>query len=104
MFKIKSIKWVRNFAHASVLVLSVIFMAALFPMQIDKTEATDDPEEDTVISPLKKGDQVVHAKFGEGIVLSCKNGIAEIAFPYPAGIKKIAAGHPSLKRKAEMVS
>ena len=50
MFKIKSIKWVRNFAHASVLVLSVIFMAALFPMQIDKTEATDDPEEDTVIS------------------------------------------------------
>ncbi len=69
-----------------------------------KREADLDPEEDTVISPLKKGDQVVHAKFGEGIVLSCKNGIAEIAFPYPAGIKKIAAGHPSLKRKAEMVS
>ena len=69
-----------------------------------KREADLDPEENTVINSLKKGDQVVHAKFGEGVVLSCKNGIAEIAFPYPAGIKKIALGHPSLKRKSEMVS
>ncbi|MCH4207014.1 MAG: UvrD-helicase domain-containing protein [Solobacterium sp.] len=51
---------------------------------------------------LKKGEQVVHAKFGEGIVISCKGGIAEIAFPYPFGIKKIAAGHPSLKRKTDL--
>ena len=51
---------------------------------------------------LKKGEQVVHSKFGEGIVVSCKNGIAEIAFPYPYGVKKIAAGHPSLKRKADL--
>ena len=48
---------------------------------------------------LKKGDQVSHGKFGDGIVISCKNGIAEIAFPYPYGVKKIAAGHPSLTKK-----
>jgi DNA helicase-2/ATP-dependent DNA helicase PcrA len=48
---------------------------------------------------FKKGDQVSHVKFGDGIVIACKNGIAEIAFPYPYGVKKIAAGHPSLSRK-----
>lgn len=48
---------------------------------------------------LKKGEQVVHSKFGEGIVISCEKGIAVIAFPYPFGVKKIAAGHPTLKKK-----
>lgn len=48
---------------------------------------------------IKKGDQVSHVKFGDGIVISCKNGIAEIAFAYPFGVKKIAAGHPSLTKK-----
>jgi DNA helicase-2/ATP-dependent DNA helicase PcrA len=51
---------------------------------------------------FKKGELVVHSKFGEGVVLSCVSGIAEIAFPYPFGVKKIAAGHPSLKRKSEI--
>ncbi|MCI5723581.1 MAG: UvrD-helicase domain-containing protein [Erysipelotrichaceae bacterium] len=51
-------------------------------------------------SGLKKGDIVVHAKFGEGIVVSIKNEIAEIAFPYPYGVKKVAAGHPSIKKKS----
>ena len=59
---------------------------------------------DSPAPQIHKGEQVVHAKFGEGVVISCKNGIAEIAFPYPYGIKKIAAGHPSLKRKSELVS
>ncbi|MEE3487497.1 MAG: UvrD-helicase domain-containing protein [Bulleidia sp.] len=49
---------------------------------------------------LKTGDRVSHAKFGEGLVINCKGGIAEIAFPYPYGVKKIAAGHPSLKKVA----
>ncbi len=48
---------------------------------------------------LKKGEMVTHTKFGEGVVIKCVNGIAEIAFPYPHGIKKIASGHPTLKRK-----
>ena len=56
------------------------------------------------IPQIRKGEQVIHSKFGEGIVLSCRNGIAEIAFPFPYGVKKIAAGHPSLKRKSELVS
>ena len=46
-----------------------------------------------------KGEMVEHAKFGEGVVISCKGGIAEIAFQFPFGIKKIAAAHPSLKKK-----
>ena len=50
---------------------------------------------------LKKGEIVEHAKFGEGVVISCKNGIAQIAFSFPHGIKNIAAGHPSLKRKSQ---
>ena len=75
--------------------------------QINTVHLFDDrpiPERmmDSALPQLKKGEQVVHAKFGEGVVLSCKNGIAEIAFPFPHGIKKIAAGHPSLKRKSEI--
>lgn len=50
------------------------------------------------------GEHVVHAKFGEGVVISCKAGFAEIAFPYPYGVKKIMAGHPSLKKKSELVN
>ncbi|MBR2761685.1 MAG: UvrD-helicase domain-containing protein [Solobacterium sp.] len=52
----------------------------------------------------KKGEQVIHSKFGEGVVLSCQNGIANIAFAYPWGTKNIAAGHPSLKKKSEIVN
>ena len=50
-------------------------------------------------SGYKTGDHLTHVKFGEGVVISCKGGIVEIAFPYPYGVKKIAAGHPSLKKK-----
>ncbi|MBQ1469016.1 MAG: ATP-binding domain-containing protein, partial [Solobacterium sp.] len=58
----------------------------------DRLSKTDIPQ-------FVKGEQIVHSVFGEGIVLSCKNGIVEAAFAYPHGIKKIAAGHPSIKRK-----
>lgn len=50
-------------------------------------------------SGLKANDIVIHGVFGEGIVLSIKEGLAEIAFPFPHGIKKILAKHPSLKKK-----
>ena len=46
---------------------------------------------------VRKGDKVSHSAFGEGIVVNVQSGIAQIAFPYPAGIKKISASHPSLK-------
>ena len=49
-----------------------------------------------------KGELVVHAKFGEGVVLKQDGGFVEVAFSYPYGIKKIAAGHPSLKKKTEL--
>ena len=47
---------------------------------------------------LHKGDRVRHTKFGEGIIISCKENIATIAFAYPYGVKNIAANHPSLIR------
>ena len=49
---------------------------------------------------LRKGDTVVHKVFGEGIVLKLDGQIASIAFPYPHGVKKIAAGHPALQKKS----
>ena len=51
----------------------------------------------TKASKLKKGQKVSHTVFGEGIVIRVDGGIAEIAFAYPHGVKKIAAGHPSIK-------
>lgn len=47
----------------------------------------------------KKGEQVTHGKFGDGIVLKFEGGFLEIAFPYPHGVKKIMATHPSIKKK-----
>ena len=46
----------------------------------------------------KKGDKVMHDKFGMGIVLNCESGIVEIAFNHPHGIKALAQFHPSFKK------
>ena len=51
------------------------------------------------IPTYTKGEEVVHNKFGEGIVLGQYNGIVEVAFSHPHGIKKVMAGHPALKKK-----
>ena len=56
----------------------------------------------SAVPQFKKGEEVIHSKFGEGVVISCENGVASIAFSYPWGVKKIAAGHPSLKLKSKM--
>ncbi|MFV0479368.1 MAG: ATP-dependent helicase [Anaerorhabdus sp.] len=50
-------------------------------------------------SRWKKGELVVHAKFGDGVVLKYESGFLEIAFPFPHGVKKIIANHPSIKKK-----
>ena len=55
------------------------------------------------VSHYKKGDLVEHDTFGEGVVVSCDNGVVEVAFAYPHGIKKLMAGHPAIKKKG-MVS
>ncbi|MGM9940386.1 MAG: ATP-dependent helicase [Bulleidia sp.] len=52
---------------------------------------------------VKKGDHVHHDRFGDGIVINVTGGIAQIAFPYPAGVKKIAAAHPALKKIAKEI-
>ena len=49
----------------------------------------------------KKGDQVIHGVFGEGIVVKLNGGILEVAFSYPHGVKKIMATHPSIRKKEE---
>ena len=68
----------------------------------DPEETFNQRLEQSAAVEFRKGEQVVHSKFGEGIVLKCEKGIAEIAFAYPYGIKKMLAGHPSLKRKSEL--
>ncbi len=50
------------------------------------------------VAKWKKGDHVLHAKFGEGVVTACDGNIVSIAFPYPYGVKKLAAGFPGLKK------
>ena len=73
------------------------------PQSVVQQKKTDD-HRDTVRTAgistkgVKKGDKVSHDVFGEGIVVRVNGSIAEIAFPYPAGLKKISATHPSLKK------
>lgn len=49
---------------------------------------------------LKKGDLIVHSVFGEGVVISIKEGVAQIAFEKKYGIRKLAADHPSITKKS----
>lgn len=46
----------------------------------------------------KKNDRVLHGAFGEGIVIKFNEGLLEIAFGFPFGVRKIMATHPSLKK------
>ena len=46
----------------------------------------------------KTGDHVLHSTFGEGIVLSIDGVLAEIAFDYPHGVKRLMAQHPALSK------
>jgi DNA helicase-2/ATP-dependent DNA helicase PcrA len=48
---------------------------------------------------IRKGDIVVHVAFGEGVVIAIQEDLAEIAFNFPHGIKRIVASHPSLSKK-----
>lgn len=48
---------------------------------------------------IKKGDLIVHTVFGEGVVISLKDGVAQIAFDKKYGIRKLAANHSSISKK-----
>jgi len=50
---------------------------------------------------LKKNDIVVHTVYGEGVVLKAEEGLVEVAFEYPHGIRKIMANHPSIQLKKD---
>lgn len=69
-----------------------------------KEESFFDKLERTTTTGYKKGELVVHEKFGEGVVLKCDGGFVEVAFPFPHGVKKLMAAHPSLKKKSEFVN
>lgn len=59
----------------------------------------DIPFEKTPIVKYKKGDEVVHKIFGEGIVVDIEDKVLAIAFAYPHGVKKILSTHPSISKK-----
>lgn len=50
----------------------------------------------------KKGEMVVHSSFGEGVILSISSGMAEIAFDFPHGVKKIMLAIPALSKKHKL--
>lgn len=51
---------------------------------------------------IKRGDIVIHSRFGQGKVLGIEGPIAKIAFDAPFGVKKIAKTHPTLKLKKDL--
>ncbi len=68
-------------------------------------------DEDIIIQDKKKekpkdemyrnGDTVIHKIYGEGVVIGIDSGVLQIAFAFPHGVKKILAGHPSIRKKGK---
>ena len=73
-------------------------VAASFVSSVSDVNLGTRVESPTSKTKIKKGDRVQHALFGEGIVVNDDNKILTIAFMHPHGIKKIAKGHPSIKK------
>jgi len=48
--------------------------------------------------PYKKGELISHSTFGEGVILKIDGGMAEIAFDYPHGVKKIMLAAPAISK------
>jgi DNA helicase-2/ATP-dependent DNA helicase PcrA len=48
--------------------------------------------------PYKKGELIMHSTFGEGVILKIDGGMAEIAFDYPNGVKKIMLAAPAISK------
>ena len=63
--------------------------------EASQTEASSRRSSDKI----KKGDKVVHASFGEGVVIRVDAKIATIAFGAKFGIRKLMVDHPSLQKK-----
>ena len=63
------------------------------PSTINKTKIKNSNVE------YKIGDEVIHSKFGEGIILGIKNGIGNIFFTKEKCSKSILLTHPSITKK-----
>ncbi len=48
--------------------------------------------------PYKKGELILHSTFGEGVIMKIDGGMAEIAFDYPHGVKKIMLAAPAISK------
>ena len=51
-----------------------------------------------VKSKYKIGDLVNHTTFGQGVILTLNGVLAEIAFDYPHGVRKLMVEHPSISK------
>lgn len=48
---------------------------------------------------FKKGDIVTHTTYGEGYIIDINDGIGQIAFNHPIGIKKVMLSHDAITKK-----
>lgn len=46
----------------------------------------------------KKNEMIMHTTYGEGLIISIKDGIAQIAFNSPIGIKNVMLNHPAVSK------
>lgn len=54
-------------------------------------------------SRFNKGDMITHTTFGEGLIINISDGIGQIAFDAPHGIKFLMLNHPAITKKAKKV-
>ena len=66
-----------------------------------KAESFEEKIERVKHRKIKNGMTIQHTTYGEGVILSIQDGIAEIAFSFPHGVKKIMADHPSIQLSEE---
>ncbi|MPN09464.1 ATP-dependent DNA helicase PcrA [bioreactor metagenome] len=75
----------------------------LLPLKDDRTAVKqsmilniDDSQTRKKHAVFKKGELITHTTYGSGVIVNIKDGIMEIAFGHPFGIKKILENHPSV--------
>ena len=66
--------------------------------EVRKVNFIDSQYEEGLNEDLKTGDNVIHDKFGEGVVVNIDGSIATIAFRHGVGIRSLASNHKSLKK------
>lgn len=63
---------------------------------MENKQAVDIPNTNETFN---NGDTIIHSKFGEGIIISIKNGIGNIFFIKDKTTKNILLNHPSIRKK-----